>query len=352
MDKLNKLFWRWKEVLLITLVIKLLLIMISLIIYPSSDLVTKWNIWDSTWYLQIAESGYSGQDSQLVIVFYPMYPLIIKVLSFLTVNIPIASVLVSIIFSIISSIALFELTLLDFSKKVAILSVWFLNIFPTAYFLQAGYTESTFLAFSLLTVYFLRKRYDYLSTIFGVFSSLTKFNGLLLIPILLFENGKNFKRILYLFSPVIGFIIYLGINYRIFNNPFYFTNPLSSNWNKELDWPWNGLKNLVSSMAPINSLDFYIYFSEAVAILLILFFGIYIFIKVRRSYGVYILVNFLLLTSTNFILSTPRYALILFPIFITLGTIKNIKIIISISIISISLLLLFTSFFIGGKWAF
>lgn len=355
MLNLKKAFYRWKEVIAITIVLRLALFLYSLFFIESNrDFFTLWaKGWDSNWYLDIAQNWYvSFGEESILIVFYPFYPLLVKLASFFIPNFHLAAILLSTFFSFVAAIALFELALLDFNKRVAILSVWFMNIFPTAYFLQSGYTESTFLALSLLTIYFFRKKTFSISSIFGVFSSLTKFNGLFLIPTLFLENGKNFKRLQYAFSPIIGFLTYLMINYKIFNDPFYFTKPLSSNWYKELDWPWNGLRYLVSSLTPIDSPDFYINFSEVVAVLLILFFGIYTFLKIRRSYGVYILINLLLITSTNYILSTPRYALILFPIFIALGSIKNIKVIIFISIIFIILLLHFTNLYISGKWAF
>ena len=44
---------------------------------------------------------------------------------------------------------LFRLVSLETSPAVGLRAVWFLLIFPTAYFLQIGYTESLFLAFVL-----------------------------------------------------------------------------------------------------------------------------------------------------------------------------------------------------------
>lgn len=352
LNKLNKLIWRWKEVLLITLVIKALLVIFSFIFHPNANLSDIWSVWDDVWYLEIAKDGYTGENSSLVIVFFPLYPITIKLFSILFGNFEISAIISSIIFSTSASIALFELTSLDFSKRVALLSVWFMNIFPTAYFLQAPYTESLFLTTSLLTIYFFRKKLFVPASILGFLATLTRVNGLTLLPFLFIEQRINRQNLItYLILPL-GFLIYLCINYFVFGDPLFFRKPLYTNWSQKLAWPWSGAYYLMGAQLPIGSADFYIYFSELITVVLILFFGIYCFFKIRKSYGVYILFNLLLMMSTYVVRSTPRYALVLFPIFIALGTIKNKLIIAFSSILSMLLLLYFTYLYTHEKWAF
>lgn len=350
MTSFKKAIYRWKEIIAITIAIRLSLLVYSLVfINNGQDIFTPWAGWDGNWYLDIAQNGYTAfGEKSIAIVFYPFYPILIKLASFFIPNLPLAAILVSTLFSVIAAIALFELVILDFNKRAAIFSVWFLNIFPTSYLFQAGYTESVFLTTSILTVYLFRKNKFLFSGLLGLLASLTKIFGLTLLPLLFVEKRITRQHLItYLMVPA-GFLIYLGINLYIFGDPLYFTKPLFENWGKRLDWPWMGIYYLLGSDLSINS----VYFPELFALLLIIFMGIYTFLKIRRSYGVYILINLLLITSTNYILSTPRYALILFPIFIALGSIKSIKVIIFISIIFIILLLHFTYFYISGRWAF
>jgi len=318
-----------------------------------SQFLEIWNRWDGPHYIEIAENWYqtSGEPS-LFIVFFPLYPLLIKLTNFLINDFSTSAILVSLIFSFIATIALFELVLLDFGKKVAYLSVWFLNIYPLAYFLQASYTESLFLSVSLLTIYFYRKKFNIISGTFGIFSTLTRVNAMLLLPLLLFEI-KNFKKdLLSLIILPFGFLVYLGINFSIYGNFFHFIKPLQENWYKNLDYPWNGIRNLMNSIPHFKEPNFYIYFSEIVAILFITIMTIVVFIKVRKSYALFMFLNLLLVTSTNFILSTPRYSLSLFPIFISLGLIKNKFALLILSLIFIPLLAFFTHLYVQGKWAF
>lgn len=353
MSNLSKAFLRWKEVILITLVIRGLLIVYSTIYVPSENIFFPWVRWDSPHYIDIAKNWYQTAGEQsLFIVFYPLYPLLIKLAAILTQDLTAAALLVSLTFTLTAAILLYELTLLDFNHRVALTAVWFLNIFPTSYFLQASYTESLFLTTSLATVYFFRVNQLILAGISGALASLTRFNGLLLIPTLIMEIKSGWKALVSVFFTIVGFLIYLLINYVYFNDFFYFIQPLSQNWFKKLDWPWVGITNIIGNLTPVTHPDFYIFFSELVAVTFLIIMTLLVSLKIRLSYGIYLLTNLLLFTSTNFILSTPRYMLILFPIYIALGLIKNEIILLLISLFSMGLLFLFTYFYIQGRWAF
>ncbi|MEK6881676.1 MAG: mannosyltransferase family protein, partial [Nanoarchaeota archaeon] len=342
MTNLNKAFSRWKEVLFITALIKIILFILS----PT---LSSWIRWDAPHYIDIAKNGYQlNGEAGLWIVFYPLYPLLIKLINLIFNNFNFSAIFISNFFAFIASIALYELTLLDFQKRVALLAVWFMNIFPTAYFLQSGYTESLFLATSIGSIYFYRKSSYFLSGLFGLLASATRINGLLLLPLMLFERKINRKNFLTFLITPIGFLIYLLINYKVFGDFFYFIKPLYSNWFKKLDWPWVGLATLLQNISPLTN---YIYFSELIAILFISLTGFLILLKVRKSYGIYIFLNLILILSTSFILSTPRYILSLFPIYILMGKIENKVIIILLSFFSFIPLILFSLLFTKGKWA-
>lgn len=354
MSNLTKALVRWKEVILLTTLLKVSLFILSMIFDSNiNTFFSRWIRWDGPHYIDIAQHWYQTQGQEaLFIVFYPLYPILIKIVSVLTQNFPASAIIVSTFFSFIASIALYELTLLDFNKRTAILSVWFLNIFPLAYFLQASYTESLFLSLSILCLYFFRKEKFKLAGFLGALSTITRINGLLLYPTLLIETKKSVKSIITLTLLPLGFFLYLIINKLIYGDFFYFQQPLYNNWYKKFSFPWFGINNLISSVKNFHDPNFYVYFSELVAIIFITFFTVFVFFKVRKSYGIYMLVNLLLITSTNYILSTPRYAVILFPIYIALAQIKNRFMLTVISTIFLSLLFYLTYIFTQGKWAY
>lgn len=354
MSNINKAIHRWKEVFLLTLTIRATLFILSLTLvgFNFEKALTSWIRWDGPHYINIAQNGYQTTGEQaLLIVFYPFYPLLIKLLAFITTDYIISSLIVSISFSLVAAIFLYELTLLDFSKRTALLAVWFLNIFPTSYFLQASYTESVFLATSLVTVYFFRVNHFIKAALAGTLTTAIRFNGLLLLPTLIWETKSYQSLITILLAPV-GFLFYLFINYFKFGDALYFTQPLSNNWFKKIAWPHEGIQNMFYNLKPLSHPEFYVFFSEILAVIIIAFLTFAVYLKVRKSYGVYMFVNLLLLVSTNYILSTPRYALILFPIYIVLGLIRNNLIIVVISLV-FSLLMSYLCFlYLQGKWAF
>lgn len=355
---------RWKYVLILTLTVRLTIFSISLFNnLNQSDIlyynILSWIRWDGPHYIDIAKIGYqTSGDGANFIVFYPLYPALIKIMTFLTADFNLSSILISLICSFISSILLYELALIDFSKKVAMLSVWFLNIFPTSYFLQASYTESLFLSLSLLSIYFYRKQTS-LAGISGLFTSLTRINGLTLIPYYLselFSQKVNWKRLtsasIVSFLTLSGFLIYLFINKIVFGDFFYFIKPLSEHWYKNFEWPWIGITKLVNFISYQDKELYFIFLGELLAIIFSAFFTILTLIKIRLSYGVYMLTNLILFTSTNFIMSTPRYMLILFPIYFALGKINNKLLIFLTSIIFIGLLIYLSLIYTQGKWAY
>jgi Gpi18-like mannosyltransferase len=354
-SNINKALNRWKEAIAITLTLKIILFSIAAIINFEIDanIFEHWLRWDSYWYLTIAKDWYqpNGKDS-LAIVFFPLYPLTVRFFNLLLNNFEISAVFVSLLFSLTASIALFELVLLDFKKNIALKSVWFLSIFPTAYFLQAAYSESLFLTLSILSIYGARINRSLSSSILGLLSTATRINGILLLPILISET-KTFKgkTVAILLVPL-GFIFYLGLNYQIFNDPLYFSKVLSLNWYKNFALPWVSIENLIYKLSYLKGEQFFAELLELVFIILIGISAIFVYFKIRRSYGAYMILNLLLFTSTSFILSTPRYALILFPIYIALSKIENKLITTFISLIFITLLFYYTILFTEWRWAF
>lgn len=347
---------RWKEVIIITVLIRVLLLSLPIISSPSiSNLFYSWVRWDGPHYIDIAKNGYQTTGEQaLFIVFYPLYPLLIKIVAFFMHDFLASSILVSLFFSLTASILLFEITLLDFNRRTALLAVWFLNIFPTSFFLQASYTESLYLTLSLSTVYFYRRRSYLSSSITGILSTMTRINGILLLPLLFFETKLNFdyQKLITILCIPFGFLIYLLINYFTFGEFLYFTRPLLSNWYKKPEWPWIGIDNLIKFANSQTGDYYYLFWGEVAALIIIVFFTVVTFLKIRKSYGVYMLLNLILFISTNFIMSTPRYTLILFPIFIALALINNKFLLTLISLIFLVMLFPLTYLYTQGRWAY
>ena len=111
---------------------------------------TLWTRWDASHYFTLAENGYAAEgEGRFSIVFYPLYPWLVRAVAFVCRSYFGAALLVSGVASVCAALLFRRLVELDHPAKVARLAVWFLFIFPTAYFLHIGYTESLFLALVL-----------------------------------------------------------------------------------------------------------------------------------------------------------------------------------------------------------
>lgn len=343
------------RIVLIALTVRVSLFFLTFLIKPASGLsyFDIWIHWDASHYIDIAKNWYqTNGDLANFIVFYPSYPVLIKIVNYLFGNFHLSAVLTSFILSIFASILLYKLVILDFDNRTAYLSVWFMNIFPTAYFLQAPYTESLFLTTSLLTIYLYRKASFLQAGLSGVITSLTRVNGVLLVPVLLMETKNIKKGLITLLLTPLGFLIYLLINYLTFGEPFYFSKILSSHWYKYFTWPWISIQNLINFYQNQTGDYYWLFLAEALSIILLFIFTVFVYFKIRKSYGIYMLCNLILFTSTGFIMSTPRYAIILFPVYICLASIKNRLFLFLVSIIFLMLLFILTYLYIQGKWAY
>jgi hypothetical protein len=109
-----------------------------------------WNNWDTLHYLGLAEHGYvAAGDSRVSLVFFPLYPWLIRLTAFFARDYMAAAFIVSGFASVAAALLFRRLARCDESEEVSRNAVWFLFIFPTSFFLHIGYTESLFLALTL-----------------------------------------------------------------------------------------------------------------------------------------------------------------------------------------------------------
>jgi len=353
-----------KQIVLLVLALKVLVLYLAVLSVGTlfdqyESWRTLWNRWDASHYLSLAENGYTNTgEGRFSIVFYPLYPWLVRVVAFVLQNYFGAALVVSGVASLCVGVLLRRLTLLDHPENVARLSVWFLFIFPTAYFLHIGYTESVFLALVLGSLIAARKQWWAWAGILGAFASLTRVNGLLLIPTLLVEAWLQYRvtrRIdwRWLWIPIVaaGFGGYLLLNYQVTGNAFAFSPIMYEHWYKKLTPPGAGIQDVWHRIFTFNLTEGLF---EFVFIVLSFLATIWCWMKQRPSYAVWMTVNWVLITSTTYVVSVPRYCLTFFPIFIQLAEFSAIRWLAGriLIVISLILLALFATKFAHGTWAF
>ncbi len=318
-----------------------------------------WNRWDALHYLSLAENGYTAEGpGRFSIVFYPLYPWLVRATAWLTGHYLAAAFVVSGVASVAAGILLRRLAELDHSPSVARQAVWFLLIFPTSYFLHIGYTESLFLALVLGCVLAARKNYWALAGGLGALACLTRVNGLVLVPTLLVEAWLQYRvtrridwRWLWIGAVGTGVAGYLWLNYHVTGNPFAFSAVMEQQWYKKFNAPWMGIGDVWLRIADTNMTEG---FHEFFYIVLGLVCTVWSWIRLRPSYAVWITLNWLLITSTDFVVSVPRYLLTFFPIFLLFALLAEKRPLAGRLLAAASLLFLglFAIKFVYGTWAF
>lgn len=141
----------------------------------------RWSNWDGGHFRGIAESGYLPTQT----VFFPLYPALMKLLSLTGLDITSAGLLISHLSLIAALFYLYKLVLLDFKETVARRAVFALLIFPTSFYLVALYSESLFLATTLVSFYLTRINYPKWGGIFAAASVASRLFGIATIAAIL-----------------------------------------------------------------------------------------------------------------------------------------------------------------------
>jgi Gpi18-like mannosyltransferase len=337
-------------------------IFLNLPLNQIGDWLSIWNRWDAPRYLNIAQYGYqaTGED-RVNIAFYPLFPWAIRLIALFTQNYVFSAWIASGISAIAAGILLEKLVRLDYPKSLARYAVWFFLIFPTSYFLHIGYTESLFLALTFGCLLSARQNRWQLAGILGALASMTRINGTILFPTLLVEACHQYwltkrfqKQWLWISIVPLGFAIYILCNLFVTGNAFAFLIHQHDFWHKSGTFPWIGIQATIAriweaspnyqQMVGIQELGF---------IALGLAGTIWSWLQLRPAYSIWMTGNWLLFTSTSFILSVPRYTLVLFPLYILFASqAQNRFWFTVINVWSLLFFSLFVSLFAQGKWAF
>ncbi len=150
-------------------------------------LVLMWDHFDSGFYLGIANGGYWGADTLHRMsnwAFFPLYPLLIRLVALPFGSSPdsfrLAGIVVSNVAALIAAIYLYKLTVKELNQTIAARAVFYLALFPMSFYLSAIYPESLFLALSISSVYYARLHRWWLAGLLGGLAALTRPQGVLL----------------------------------------------------------------------------------------------------------------------------------------------------------------------------
>lgn len=290
-----------------------------------------WVRWDANHYLGLANNWYVNEgDPRFHIVFYPLYPLAVRLFRPLFLgNTALAATVLSNIFLFVACWALYELARSRFHERGAKNAVRFLLLFPTSLYLSIPYSESVFLMLTLLSVLAARRDRLWLAVLLGALASASRIQGLLSAIPVFYEAlrleasggrpkpGRVALRALQVSLIALGFGAYLLLNWKVSGNPFQFLIYQREHWSQTMGSVGRTLAYTIENAFHYESASARqgIWIPQLVSIVLAFVLMCALWRRVHPADGAYALVYAWVSFSPTWLLSGPRYLMAMYALY-------------------------------------
>lgn len=284
---------------------------------------------DAGHYITIANDWYVSEgDDKLLIVFFPMLPVLIRGLNLLTHDGFISAQIINLLATTLLSGTAY-LTFRSFlGEKRAVIGAFIALLLPGAVFFNSPMTEPLFLLFTLAAFYFMQKKRFLIAGVFVALSGFTRSLGVIAaVPLALIgvghiiglirEKKPAAQALILLVSGLVvstfGTLGYLYINWSVHGDPFKFFEYQLSNWSQSscpffdtvryiID-PY--LSGAIASLNWDNTLA--LWGPQVVMIFASLIIMLFAAKKLPASYTFYFLFYFAAAVGCTWLLSSVRY---------------------------------------------
>jgi len=303
-----------------------------------------WAHWDGAWYAEIATQGYVERAPEST-AFFPLYPLLVGVGDDLLGGPALWGVVISLPCTAFALFFVYRIAENLYGVRAARASTLALAFFPTAFFLNAVYTEALFLALTAGSVWAARVRGSLLlAGVFGALAAATRNLGiLLLLPLLLEwlrhrrEYGlRGLAGLALVPAGLVGYAVFLR---ERFESPLVFARQQRSYWEREPTSPlvtvgraWHdageGMRYVLDpsslflaspagpSLEASNTLNLVF----LILFLLLMLIGLAMLPPGLSVYTLLLVLLPVLTPTPDFpLMSLPRFVLGAFPVFLVLG---------------------------------
>ena len=288
-----------------------------------------WGVWDTGWYLNIAQnwyntklSGHGGANYG----FFPLYPFLMRVVGFVVGNNFTGGLIVSNLALLVAAFILYQLVSRQTDHRTSLRAILFMFLFPTAFIFSAAFSESVFVMCMLASFYFARSNRWLLAGLCGGLVALTRSVGVFIgIPLFLeYMIACNFRLrrirpdILFLGLVPFGLVIFGWQCYLVTGDFLAFAHIQKTGWGHELANPFSVLWNSLND----GDMQHFCNGISSIAMILILTLGI------RQIGPTFWLMSMILmffppLAGYVCMNSMLRYSLVVFPIYIILARIPE-----------------------------
>ena len=190
------------------IIILVMLFLFTVIIYETFTAInTAFRHWDAYYQVEIAIRGY-GDKLNVLWAFYPLFPIIVRGMYYLTRDITatiIITVTINSIFFIIGMVLLYKIVEM-LRGKVNIFSYTIAVFLPSSIFCSLIYAESIFFLLATLFLYLLIKRRYFLASLTGALVGLARPTSLFLVAYIVYLDERLSRKMLYIFIIILGFL--------------------------------------------------------------------------------------------------------------------------------------------------
>ncbi len=208
-------------------------------------LAAPWYRWDTVHYIEIARDGYADAQNT---VWPPLYPLLIRLGMLLGLHPLFSALLVSNLAALAAFWMFFRLVAREWDIETARNSLVMLVVYPTAFFLVAGYSEALFMLCAVASLSAARQTRWLAAGLWAAAAVLTRHQGILLVLPMIWEGYRALKQkegkwpilLAGLALPGIAMLAFgLYVHYGLGADWLWRT--VSAGWEQHLGWPWEGL---------------------------------------------------------------------------------------------------------------
>ncbi len=278
-------------------------------------LLGVWERFDTLWYIEISRHGYGTPAAT---VFYPLYPALIRAVSFLVRSDLAAAVAVSTLASFFlfwGALSLFEL---DLAPDICWRAILLWMAWPASFTFFAGYPDSLLCALVVWSIYFARRERWYTAGTLGMLAGCTKALGCFAALPLLWIAWKRRDRTGIAAAALCGVGVACYQGWLMLHHFPSAVEVYKTYWRTTTVTPWTSLGEAIAGLAhggnlllPINVALFTV---AGIATLLP---------PVRFEYKLYAVAAMLLFLTKHtdpLLQSTTRYSLTVFGAFPALAS--------------------------------
>jgi len=286
--------------------------------WPAS-LYEFWGRWDSGWYLDIADHGYScatklapGVEGQANVAFFPLYPTVARFFGEVMGGHPFgAGIVLSNLALVMAGLLLFQMVAAQYDVATAGRALAFLFVFPTSFYFSAFLTEGVYLALVVACFWAAYHHRCWTAWFVAAACAISRPPGILILVPIVYEYMSarrwSFKAVgldgAGIVLPILALGAHLVFLHRLTNDAFAFIH-VQSAWHRR---PGDPLSTLVHGLRDDTWPALY-----ACSILGVLLWGCRAMRPSERLFAAY---SILVPLSTS-VMCMPRLCSTIFPLWI------------------------------------